>query len=118
MKKTVLLVIALVVIVAAFAACGAANSVEGKWYDKAGVTGTLEFKSGGVVTMSVMGISLDGTYTFDAAKNAGTLKVSFGGQEQTTDFTLANGEINLSGSVYTKTVVEQTDLSGILQQSN
>lgn len=106
MKKTVILIVALVVIVTAFAACTPANSVNGLWYDKAGLLGTMEFKSGGVVTMTMMGVPLDGTYTFDAAKGEGTITIA--GQEGT--FTLADGLINMDSQVYTTDKVEQQNL--------
>lgn len=115
MKKTVILVTALVVIVAALAACGAANTVNGLWYEKTGLAGTLEFKSGGVVTMSVMGLNIDGTYTFDAAKSEGSLTISFAGTEQTSNFTLKDGQINLDGAIYTKEKVEQQNLGDLLK---
>lgn len=115
MKKTVILFVALVIIVAAFAACGPANALNGLWYEKTGYAGTMEFKSGGVVTMKAMGVSIDGTYTFDAAKNEGTITISAAGQEGTTDFTLSNGEINIESAVYTRDKVEQKDIEDMLK---
>ena len=114
MKKTLILVIALVVIVAALAACGAANGVNGLWYEKTGFAGTMEFKSGGVVTMAVMGMTIDGTYTFDAAKSEGTITISVGGQGGTQDFKLADGQLDLGGTIYTREKVEQQDLGDLL----
>ena len=114
MKKTVILVIMLVIIAIAFAACGPANSVMGLWYDQAGLTGTIEFKSGGALTMTTMGVSIEGTYTFDAAKGEGTITLSFMGQEDTADFTLSEGKLNIEGQIYTREKVEQQDLGDIL----
>lgn len=116
MKKTVILFVALVIIVAvAFAACGPANSLNGLWYEKTGFGGTLEFKSGGVLSMVAMGLTIDGTYTFDAAKGEGKLTVSFKGQDSTQDFTLADGELNVGGAVYTRDKVEQQDINDMLE---
>ncbi len=114
MKRKVFLFVALIMVVAIFAACGPANSVNGLWYDKAGLTGTMEFKSGGVVTMTMMGMPFDGKYTFDAAKSTGTITLSLGDQEQTTDFTLKDGLIDVDGQTYTREKVEQKDLSDAL----
>lgn len=115
MKKTIILCVLLVAIVVAFAACGPANSINGLWYEETGFGGTLEFKSGGVVTMVVMGITVDGTYTFDAAKGEGSFTISIMGQEGTQDFTLADGELNVDGAIYTREKVEQQDLGDVLE---
>lgn len=93
------------------------NNILGLWYDKAGLAGTIEFKKDGVVTLSIMGISLDGTYTFDTEKGVGTLTLSFAGEEQSVDFTCSDGELNIDGSIYTKEVVEQKDLADVLNET-
>lgn len=115
MKKSVILFVALVVIVAvAFAACGPASTISGLWYEETGYGGTLEFKSGGVVTMSALGLTIDGTYTFDAAKGEGKITLSVMGQESSQDFTYADGKISVSGATYTKNKVEQKNVEDLL----
>jgi hypothetical protein len=113
MKKSIVsLITLLVVLVVVVAGCGAsANSVSGLWYDESGVTGTLEFKSGDVVSASIMGITLDGKYTFDAATGKGTITL----MDSESEFELKDGKLSLDGSTYTRDKVEQQDLSDAME---
>jgi hypothetical protein len=111
-KSSIILVVLLVVLVVMFAGCGAsANGVSGLWYEVTGLGGTLEFKSGDVVTASAMGLTLDGTYTFDAASGKGTVTV----METESPFELKDGKIILEGSTYGREKVEQQDLGDLLE---
>lgn len=102
--RIVALVVLMSVLIAVFAGCGAAaNSVAGLWYEETGFGGTIEFKSGGVVTISALGMSYDGTYTFDAAKGAGT--ATFDGSDS--EFMVKDGKLISEGLTYTREVVEQ-----------
>jgi hypothetical protein len=113
-RNVVVLFVLLVVLVAVFAGCGApANSINGLWYETTGLAGTMEFKSGGVVSLQMMGMSIDGTYKFDAASGKGTIKIEE--DESESEFELKDGKINLEGMTYTRDKVEQQDLGELLE---
>ncbi len=112
MKRIVALFVLLVVVAALFAGCGAsANDISGLWYEETGYGGTLEFKAGGNFKMEMMGVPLEGKYTFDAAKGTGTMTL-FGEEGK---FKLENGKLNLDGAVYTRTKVEQQNIGDLLE---
>ncbi|MGE5493861.1 MAG: hypothetical protein ACM3S4_00940 [Burkholderiales bacterium] len=114
-RNIVVLFVLLAVLVVAFAGCGApANDISGLWYETTGLAGTLEFKSGGVVSLQMMGMSIDGTYKFDAATGKGT--IIFTEDESESDFELKDGKINLDGMIYTRDKVEQKDPEEIGEQ--
>lgn len=111
-KNLILLFVLLAVLVVAFAACGApANDVSGLWYESTGLAGTMEFKSGGVVSATMMGVSVDGTYTFDTASGKGTIKM----MDEESSFELKDGKLNMEGMTYTRDKVEQQDLGDLME---
>jgi hypothetical protein len=111
MRKSIIVsFVLLAVLVIAFAGCGSpANDVSGLWYESTGIAGTLEFKSGGVVSANIMGMSIDGTYTFDASSGKGTLTL----METDSDFELKDSKLTMDGSEYTRDKVEQQDLGDL-----
>jgi hypothetical protein len=113
MKKSIVsLIILLVVLVVVFTGCGApANGVSGLWYEQTGIGGTLEFKGGGVVSAAVMGMTLDGKYTFDASTGKGTVTM----MDTESAFELKDGKLNMEGAVYQREKVEQQDLGKLME---
>ena len=106
-RNIIVLFVLLVVLVIAFAGCGApANDISGLWYETTGFAGTLEFKGGGAVSLKMLGVSIDGTYKFDAATGKGTITM----MEDEQEFEFKDGEINLDGMMYTRDKVEPQDL--------
>lgn len=68
MKKRILTLFVVVMMVFSLAACGSkSGSIIGKWKnDQVGIT--FDFKEGDAVTMSVAGMSVEGTYKTDGDK--------------------------------------------------
>lgn len=113
MKKILALVIAAVMIAAVFAGCGSsAPDMTGKWTIKSATIGgetmsgdemlnyygdlTYTFSDDGTVTLTTLGLDLDGTYSLNGSK----LTLSIGGQDgvATVDgnqFTLEEGDASI-----------------------
>ncbi len=70
MKKTLALVFALLMCVSVLVACGGSdNKLEGTWVgEEDGMTVEMTFKADGKLSMSSMGITMEGTYTVNGDK--------------------------------------------------
>lgn len=115
-RNIVVLFVLLAVLVVAFAGCGAPandNDISGLWYETTGLAGTLEFKSGGVVSLQTKSMSIDGTYKFDAATGKGT--IIFSEDESESDFELKDGKINLDGMIYTRDKIGQENSGELME---
>lgn len=98
------------------AGCGApSKDVTGKWYDEEGIAGTIEFKEGGKCELVVMGVAIEGDYTFDSKTGKGAITVTMEDEAQSTDFEVKDETLTVEESVYTKTKVEQMDMSDALE---
>lgn len=118
MKKRLIILMTIVAMAAVvLAGCGAPAvelSVAGKWYDEKGAAGTIEFKEEGKCEIVVMGVTIDGDYTFDAKTGKGTITVTVEDEAQSSDFDVKDDKLTLEEVTYTMTEVEQMDLSDAL----
>ena len=116
-KNLVVLILVIVMVFIAVAGCGApANSISGMWYEESGFGGTINFNASGTFTMDVMGMSFDGSYTFDAANSEGTMSIEIFGEKSDTDFSLENGKlVTTDGTSYTRDKVEQQSLDDMME---
>lgn len=112
MKKRLIIMMTIVAVAAVImAGCGTPVkedvSIIGKWYDEKGVLGTIEFKEEGKCELVVMGLAIEGEYTFDAKRGKGTITVSNEDESQSNDFEVKDEKLTIEDSVYTMTEVEQ-----------
>lgn len=118
MKKRLIIMMTIVAMAAVvFAGCGAQAdelSVEGRWYDEKGVAGTIEFKEEGKCDIVVMGLTIDGDYTFNAKTGKGTITVTVEDEAQSSDFEVKDDKLTLDEVTYTMTEVEQMDMTDAL----
>ncbi len=103
----VVLVAGIVVLIILLTGGNAASGIAGKWYDKAGFAGELDFKPNGTVEMKVMGQTLSAEYTFDEKSDSGTISI----MGATSDIYLDDGVLNVDGTEYTRQYVQQMDFS-------
>ncbi|MGE5495477.1 MAG: zinc-ribbon domain-containing protein [Burkholderiales bacterium] len=101
------LVAGIVVLVILLTGGNAANGIAGKWYDKEGYAGELDFKSDGTVEIKVMGKTIPARYMFDEESGSGTIKA----MGSTFDMYLEDGVLYYNGVEYTRQYVKQIDLT-------
>ncbi len=94
---------------------GGNSDIAGTWYDVNGYSGTIEFMGNGTFNMQTMGITFSGTYTYDTNAKSGQLLYNEMGDFGYSGFSLDNGFISMNGTMYTKTYVEQMDVSDVLE---
>ncbi|MHB1315964.1 MAG: hypothetical protein ACYCX2_10845 [Christensenellales bacterium] len=90
------------------------SGIYGKWYEKTGLGGVIEFKSGGSVEMEAMGIKINGTFTFDEKEGTGEITLDFMGQKSTEEFAYEDGALEIGGMEYTREAVKQQNLGDIM----
>lgn len=111
-------VVAIVLILVLVVFPGGSSDIMGKWYDETGYS-TVEFMGGGNCKMSAMGMELDATYTFDANSKEGEMTMSFMGMTETSSFSINDkGILNIEGTEYSKTPVEQKGLDDMFGDLN
>lgn len=89
------------------------SELHGTWYETGGL-GYLNFKPSGVMTLTSMDNSTDGAYTFNSAKDEGTIYF----EGKTSTFTCDGATMSWQGSIMTKNYVEQKqmDWEGMFDQ--
>lgn len=121
MKKRLIIMMTIVAMTAVIlAGCGAPAkdiTVEGKWYDEKGAAGTIEFKEEGKCDIVVMGLTINGDYTFDAKTGKGTITVTVEDEAQSSDFEVKDDKLTLEEVTYTMTEVEQMDMTDALNDA-
>ncbi len=105
----VVLIAGIVTLVILLSGGNAVSGIAGKWYDKAGLTGELDFKANGTVDMKAMGQTFSAEYIYDEKTGSGTIDI-FG---TSSDMYIEGGVLNIEGTQYTREYVKQMDLSDI-----
>lgn len=90
-----------------------ANPVAGVWYDTEGMFGTVTFYNDGILVCGYApnGVTLIGTYVFDASSGTGSATFNFPEGAQTYNMTLSFGILtfdNEPGSAFSRNFVVQT----------
>ena len=102
MKKTIALLLVLVLGMALLASCDSGPALRGKFVNPDDSEEWIEFKSGGKITTSSGGIKFDGKFTVDGDKVTATMK--FLGMESVEEYILSENETKLTDQSWMKTV--------------
>lgn len=103
----------LVVIIALFLIIGLGGmlpeQLKGKWYDKAGVAGTIEFEPSSHVQWTASGVVNSGNYSYSSGTGKGSVKLS--NADNTHEFTCDGTTLTMDGITYTKEYASQSTAS-------
>jgi hypothetical protein len=93
---------------------GGSGDIAGKWYEQTGFGGTVEFLSGGNVNYEAAGFPMSGKYTYNSGSKTGQMTIEIFGMSEDVDFALEGNMLNVDGAYFTRDVVEQQDLSDMM----
>jgi hypothetical protein len=92
----VVLIAGIVVLIVLLTGGNASNGILGTWYEQTGFGGTMTFNANGTFTMSMMGESYSGEYTYDPK----TQQLDMTVEGDSVTCYVEGGSFSLEGAVY------------------